>query len=79
MSSANTGFWAAFGTVVGGVAGAFAGRYAAIYRPRARYSGGGTKSADIEDAMVIGGATGAVVGAFIAGTAAGEEPPKQLR
>jgi hypothetical protein len=29
--------------------------------------------------MVVGGATGAVVGSFIAGTVAGDDPPKQLR
>jgi hypothetical protein len=34
----------------------------------------------MEDAMVVGGATGAVVGAFIGGTVAGEEsPPPQLK
>jgi hypothetical protein len=34
---------------------------------------------ELEDAMVVGGATGAVVGAFLGGTIAGEDPPKQLR
>jgi hypothetical protein len=29
--------------------------------------------------MMIGGATGAVVGAFIGGTIAGEDTPKQLK
>jgi hypothetical protein len=33
----------------------------------------------VEDAMVVGGAAGAVVGAFIGGTIAGDDPPKQLR
>jgi hypothetical protein len=34
----------------------------------------------MEDAMVIGGAVGATVGAFLGGTVAAEEtPPKQLQ
>jgi hypothetical protein len=32
----------------------------------------------MEDAMVIGGAAGAVLGAFIGGTAAGDETPPLL-
>lgn len=74
MSNAKTGLWSAFGALLGGAAGAFAGRYAAEMRPRVRYvtEGGG---AEIEDAMVIGGAAGAVIGAFIGGTAGGEDSP----
>lgn len=74
MSNAKTGLLSAFGALLGGVAGAAAGHYAATMRPRVRYaaeSGG----ADVEDAMVIGGAAGAVVGAFIGGTAGGEPTP----
>jgi len=70
MSNAKTGLWSAFGALLGGAAGAAAGRYAAETRPRVRYAiakhGG-----DIEDAMVVGGATGAVIGAFIGGMASG--------
>jgi hypothetical protein len=32
----------------------------------------------MEDAMVIGGATGAVVGAFVGGTLGSDDPPPQL-
>ena len=76
MSSARTGFWSALGAVVGGAAGAYAGRYAATVRPTRRRH---ALAQDIEDAMVVGGATGAVVGAFIGGATFGEDPaPKQL-
>jgi outer membrane lipoprotein SlyB len=80
MSSASTGFWSALGAVVGGVAGATAGHYAAQYRPRLRYARAVRARGDqeIEDAMVVGGAAGAVVGAFLGGTIAGGDP-KQLR
>lgn len=78
MSSPRTGFWSAVGAVVGGVAGAFAGKYAAEFRPRVRYASG-SRGADIEDAMVVGGAAGAVVGAFIGGTVAGEEPVQTVQ
>jgi len=79
MANAKTGICSAIGAVLGGAAGAAAGRYAAMARPaRARYAGG--QSQAVEDAMVVGGATGAVVGAFFAGTVAGEdEPPAQLK
>jgi len=80
MSNANTGLWSAFGAVLGGAAGAAAGFYAAQARPRSRFGAEApvrhrARGQDVEDAMVIGGATGAVVGAFLAGTAAGEDPP----
>ena len=71
MSGATTGLWSAFGALLGGALGATAGHYAAKARPR--YTG----SEAVEDAMVIGGATGAVVGAFVGGAASGQEP-KQL-
>jgi Na+/H+-translocating membrane pyrophosphatase len=76
VSNPKTGIWSAVGAVLGGVAGAVAGQHAARYRPRVRYAreqGPG----DIEDAMVVGGAAGAVVGAFLGGTIAGEDekPP----
>lgn len=73
MSNAKTGLMSAIGATLGGVAGAVAGHYAATMRPRVKYAvreGGG----DVEDAMVVGGAAGMVVGAFIGGTLAGVEP-----
>lgn len=76
MSNANTGFWSALGAVVGGVAGAAAGHYAEQLRPRARYAWVPRSQGDVvEDAMVVGGAAGAVVGAFLGGTLAGNDPP----
>ena len=79
MSNAKTGLWSAIGALVGGAAGAMAGKYAAEYRPGVRYTASNRgRGQEIEDAMVVGGATGAVVGAFIGGTAGGvEEPPPQ--
>lgn len=71
MSNAKTGLWSAFGALLGGAAGAAAGHYAAKARPRRAHS-----AQEMEDAMVVGGATGAVVGAFIAGAAAGDPPPQ---
>ncbi len=77
MSNAKTGLASAVGALVGGALGAVAGNYAAKYRPRARYVT--FRGSSVEDAMVVGGATGAVLGAFIGGTMAGEEsPPPQL-
>jgi len=79
MSNVNTGFWSALGAVVGGVAGAAAGHYAQQLRPRVRYARAPRTQGDVmEDAMVIGGAAGAVLGAFIGGTAAGDETPPLL-
>jgi outer membrane lipoprotein SlyB len=72
MSNAKTGLWSAIGALLGGVAGAAAGRYAAEARPRYRH-GYGPQGVEVEDAMVVGGATGAVVGAFVAGTVAGAD------
>lgn len=83
MSNARTGLLSALGAVLGGAAGAAAGHYAAKMRPRARYANAFKfrgRGQDIEDAMVVGGATGAVVGAFLGGTIAGEDPaPPQLK
>jgi len=76
-----TGFWSAFGALAGGLAGALAGRYVAHARPRARYERGYAEQptgTEIEDAMVIGGSAGAMLGAFIGGSAAGEEETPQL-
>ena len=70
MSNAKTGLMSALGALIGGALGATAGHYAARARPRRAGS-----VQEIEDAMVVGGATGAVVGAFFAGTAAGAETP----
>jgi hypothetical protein len=75
--SAKTGLWSAFGALVGGAAGAMAGQAAVKYRPRVRYAAQ-SKGAEIEDAMVIGGAAGAVLGAFIGGAAGSDDPPPQL-
>jgi uncharacterized membrane protein YfcA len=81
MSNAATGFWSAIGTVLGGAAGAYAGNRVAHMRPRVRYANAKrSRGQAVEDAMVIGGATGALVGAFLGGTIAGEETtPPQLR
>lgn len=83
MSNARTGLWSAIGAVIGGAAGAAGGYYAAQVRPRTRYANAPVKRSKgqaVEDTMVVGGATGAVVGAFLGGTMAGEDPPpKQLR
>ena len=57
--------------------GVAAGHYAAKARPR--YAGGTVTGESVEDAMVIGGATGAVVGAFIGGAASGQAPPQLPR
>jgi hypothetical protein len=88
MANARTGLWSAFGALIGGAAGAAAGRYAALARPRARGDSGrpidrygrypayeAGSGSEVEDAMVIGGATGAVLGSFVAATMAGEDPP----
>jgi uncharacterized membrane protein YfcA len=74
--NAKTGFWSAVGALAGGFAGAMAGKYAMQERPRYRYAEQrrGPAGTEIEDAMVIGGTTGALIGAFLGGTAAGEEP-----
>jgi hypothetical protein len=89
--NAKTGIWSALGAVVGAVAGATAGHYALQYRPKIRYATEARarrvvrarrpSSQEMEDAMVIGGAVGATVGAFFGGTVMGEEtpPPKQLQ
>lgn len=84
MSNAKTGFLSALGAVLGGAAGATAGYYAQQARPRLRFGEARRRKRSrgqaTEDAMVIGGATGAALGAFIGGTWAGEAPPpKQLR
>ena len=77
MSDPKTGLWSAFGALLGGAAGVAAGHYAAKARPR--YAGGSVSGEAVEDAMVIGGATGAVVGAFIGGAASAPKPPQLPR
>ena len=78
MSNAKTGLLSAIGALLGGAAGAYAGRYVAETRPRVRYSIA-ERGGEIEDAMVVGGAAGAVFGAFVGGTVGGEPtPPPQL-
>lgn len=80
MSDARTGLLSALGAVLGGAAGAAAGYAAARYRPsvqvRYAHSFRRSRGSEIEDAMVIGGATGAVVGAFIGGTLASDNKPQ---
>ena len=84
MSNAKTGLWSALGAIAGGAAGAAAGRYAAMARPAVRYAHAPgshrprSRGQAVEDAMVVGGATGAVVGAFLGGTLSGEDEIKQL-
>jgi len=74
MSNAKTGLWSAIGALLGGAVGATAGKYVSQTRPRARY-GGGIMPGETEDAMVVGGAAGAVLGAFVAGASTGESAP----
>lgn len=76
MANSKTGIWAALGAVAGGLAGAQAGKYASQYRPRGYHST--SRGHETEDAMVIGGAVGSVIGAFVGGTMAGEDEKPQL-
>lgn len=62
--NSKTGFWSAFGALAGGVIGATAAKYAMRARSRHRYDEG---SVNAEDAMVLGGAAGAMIGAFFGG------------
>lgn len=78
MSDAKTGLWSAFGALAGGALGAAAGHFAAKHRPRVRYSMH-SRGQEIEDAMVVGGAMGAVFGAFIGGAAGAEDPAPSPR
>jgi hypothetical protein len=88
MANPKTGLWSAIGALVGGLAGATTARYIAVTRPRYRYSyneappapaperrRGSPIGPEVEDAMVIGGAAGAMLGAFVGGAVAGEEEP----
>jgi hypothetical protein len=75
VSSAKTGLWSALGALAGGFVGAKAGYYAATTRPRVRYAA--QRGGNVEDAMVVGGATGAVIGAFVGGALSGESPAPQ--
>jgi uncharacterized membrane protein YfcA len=83
MSNAKTGIWSAIGALAGGALGALAGKTAVESRPRSRYAYAprqgrrGPGGADVEDGMVVGGAAGAVFGAFLGGAIAGEETPPQ--
>ncbi len=83
MSSAKAGLFSALGALLGGAAGAAAGYAAAQYRPRLTYRRRvhARGAQEVEDAMVVGGAAGAVVGAFIGGSLASDTPapPQQLR
>ena len=77
--NAKTGFWSAFGALVGGAIGATAGKYAVQVRPRYRYSAE-QRGTEIEDGMVIGGAAGALLGSFVgAAASAPEEAAPQLK
>jgi hypothetical protein len=76
------GLWSAFGALIGGAAGAAAGYAAAQYRPRLTYRRRvhARGAQEIEDAMVVGGAAGAVIGAFVGGAVGGDgTAPTQLR
>lgn len=67
------------GAFVVGAAGAFAGREIARAYPGPvvrYYSIRKGRGGRVTDAMVAGGAAGAVVGAFIGGALAGDAPPK---
>ena len=80
MSNAKTGLVSAIGALLGGALGAAAGKYAVEARPRYRYANAppfrrGPGGSEVEDAMVTGGAAGAVFGAFVGGALAGEDPP----
>ncbi len=75
MSNAKTGIWSAIGAVLGGAAGVAAGNYAVKMRPSLRYYKGRGRGQATEDAMVMGGAAGAAVGAFLGGAIMGEDPP----
>jgi len=70
--NAATGMWSALGAILGGVAGAAAAKYVVERRPRGRGAPHG--SSEVEDAMVVGGAAGAVLGSFVAGAATAESP-----
>ncbi len=67
MSNARTGLWSAVGALFGGVVSAYAGKVVAQHAPRKYYGG-----INVADAMATGAAGGAVIGAFAAGTMAGE-------
>jgi hypothetical protein len=78
--SAKSGFWSALGALVGGTAGAAAGYYAAQARPSFRYAGAHRgRGQELEDAMVVGGSAGAVVGAFIGGAVSADDAPQLPR
>jgi|HubBroStandDraft_1064217.scaffolds.fasta_scaffold14595_7 hypothetical protein len=70
MSNAATGVWSALGALLGGVAGAAAAKYVVESRPRGR--GNRDRASEVEDAMVVGGAAGAVLGSFVAGATMSE-------
>lgn len=76
MSNAKTGLWSAIGALLGGAATAAAvGYYYVELRPRVRGRGRRGGGESVEDAMTVGGAAGAVMGAFIGGMASGEPSP----
>lgn len=80
--SAKTGFFSALGAILGGTAGAAAGYAAAKYRPRIQYRTRSVRQrgdSQIEDAMVIGGAAGAVVGAYVGGATSSDPAPELKR
>lgn len=76
MASARTGVWSAIGALVVGAAGAFTGREVARRYPVVRYSLNRGRGGRVTDAMVAGGAAGAVVGAFIGGALSGNSTPE---
>jgi uncharacterized membrane protein YfcA len=75
--NAKTGFWSAFGALAGGALGAVAGKYAVQMPLRYRYAEQPRRRGEVEDAMVIGGAAGAMIGSFFgAAVSAPEESPQ---
>lgn len=78
MASARTGVWSALGALVVGAAGALAGREIARAYPDVTYSLRRRRGGPVTDAMVAGGAAGAIVGAFIGGALSGDSSPAAL-
>jgi hypothetical protein len=77
--NSKAGFWSAVGALVGGVVGAASAKYAAEVRPRSRLRYDAMQEGSpVEDAMIIGGAAGAVLGAFVGGAAGASEETPQI-
>ena len=68
------GFWSALGAVVGSVVGATAAKYAVQARPRHRYDED-PDGPGVDAASIMGGAAGAIIGAFVGGAVGAPEEP----